>query len=117
MFQKEAAAQRAVVEYCKLRKIKIVAIPNGGKRNAREAYFLKLEGVSAGFPDLFVPELCSCYGGLFIELKVGKNKPTKAQQDWIDYLNYAGYLAVVCYGHLEAIKEIDKYCGCGYRKS
>lgn len=107
--QYEAAMQRAIVEYCRLRKIKIASIPNGGKRNLKEAYFLKLEGVSAGFPDLFIVVPNSQYHGLFVELKYGKNKTTKLQQEWIDYLNSAGYLAVVCYGHREAIDTIEKY--------
>ncbi len=107
--QYEASMQRSVVEYCRLRKIKIVAIPNGGKRGLKEAYFLKLEGVSAGFPDLFVVEMRGGYGGLFIELKYGKNKPTESQKQWINYLNSVGYLAVVCYSCEEALETINKY--------
>lgn len=107
--QKEAMAQRAVIEYCRLMKIKVYAIPNGGRRSAKEAYFLKLEGVSAGICDLCIPYMRGGYGGLYIELKAGKNKPTKSQQEWIDFLNSEGYLAVVCYGHLEALETIKKY--------
>lgn len=107
--QKESLAQRAIIEHCKLCKIKIFSIPNGGKRDAREAYFLKLEGASAGIPDLCIPYMRGGYGALWIELKVGKNKPTKLQQEWIKYLNSAGYMAVVCYGHLKAIESINNY--------
>lgn len=107
--QKEAMAQQAIIEYCRLRKIKIYAVPNGGKRSAKEAYFLRLEGVSAGICDLCVPYMRGGYGALYIELKMGKNKTTKLQQEWIDYLNSAGYLAVVCYGHRDAISMIEKY--------
>lgn len=32
----------------------LFAIPNGGKRNAREAARLKAEGVTPGVPDLFL---------------------------------------------------------------
>ena len=50
--QKEAMEQRKLIKYCNLRHIEIFAIPNGGRRNPKEAYFLKLEGCSAGVPDL-----------------------------------------------------------------
>lgn len=107
--QRESIEQRKLIEYCNYRKIKIFAIPNGGKRNIREAHFLRLEGCSAGVPDLFVPIPKGEYHGLFIEMKYGKNKPTEHQTKWLNYLNSVGYLAVVCYGCENAIKTIEKY--------
>ena len=107
--QNESIEQAKVIQYCKLRKIKIFAIPNGGKRAYKEAYFLKKSGVSSGVPDLFVAYPNRKYHGLFIEMKYGKNKPTENQKKWIDYLNSVGYLACVCYGANEAIKLINEY--------
>lgn len=107
--QHEAYEQRKVIEYCKLRKIKVFAIPNGGKRSLKEAYFLKLEGCSAGVPDLCIPKPNAKHHGLFIEMKYGKNKPTENQKEWIEYLNSVGYLAVVCYSADEAFKLLNKY--------
>lgn len=107
--QRESVEQRKLIKYCNLRKIKIFAIPNGGKRDYKEAYFLKLEGCSAGVPDLFVPVPKGKYHGLFIEMKYGNNKATENQNRWIKYLNSVGYLAVVCYGCENAIKTIEKY--------
>lgn len=111
--QHESMEQRAVVSYCHLRKIPIFAIPNGGKRNRQEAYFMKLEGTSAGVPDLCIPVPNKKYHGLYIEMKYGKNKPTQNQIKWIDYLNSVGYLAIVCYGHNDAITHIDNYLKIG----
>lgn len=77
------------------------AIPNGGLRDIRTATNLKAEGVKAGVPDVFLP--CAGGGkdawhsGLFIEMKVGKNKPSKDQEEYISYLKEAGYYCVVCY--------------------
>lgn len=107
--QHESIEQRKVITYCKLRNIKVFAIPNGGKRGAKEAYFLKLEGVSAGVPDLCIPIPNEKYHGLFIEMKYGKNKTTSSQKEWINYLNKNGYLAVVCYGCDQAFDTIKKY--------
>lgn len=107
--QYEAYEQRKVIEYCRLRNIVFFSVPNGGRRGKREAYFLKLEGCSPGVPDLCFPIPTKKYHGLFIELKHGKNKPTKYQLQWLDYLNKAGYLAVICYDHEAAIKALNNY--------
>ncbi len=85
------------------------AIPNGGSRNFIEAVHLKQQGVKSGVSDIFLPLPNKKYHGLFIELKVGKNKPTKNQIEFIDYANSVGYLAVVAYSTEEAIKIIDDY--------
>ncbi len=42
------------------------------------------------------------FHGCFIEMKVGKNKTTKNQNEWIDYLMQAGYYCKVCYSWEEA---------------
>lgn len=106
----EAQEQIVVVQYCDLRNIPIFAIPNGGSRNKLEAINLKRQGVKAGVPDLMIPLAKKGYNGLFIEMKVGKNKTTAYQDAWIELLNNNGYKAVVCYGCDAAVKVIDEYC-------
>lgn len=84
-------------------------IPNGGQRSKATAARLKAAGVKSGVPDLCLPYPCGGYHGLYIELKVGKNKPTANQNAWLDYLDGAGYCVRVCWGADEAIGEITKY--------
>ena len=84
-------------------------VPNGGKRDKREAISLKREGVKAGVPDLVLPVARGDYFGLYIELKVGKNKPKEHQLKWIDQLKEQGYFAAVCYGWIEASEVIKNY--------
>ena len=84
-------------------------IPNGGKRDARTAVALKRQGVKAGVPDLHLPVARSGYYGLYIELKVGNNRATSLQKEWIRQLNEQGYLAVVCYGWQAAAEQIIDY--------
>ena len=84
-------------------------IPNGGSRNKAEAANLRRQGVKPGVPDIFLPAPRGSYHGLWIEMKVGKNKPTAYQNTYIDYLNGSGYRAVVCYGADEAIIVITEY--------
>lgn len=84
-------------------------IPNGGLRDMRTAVNLKAEGVRAGVPDVMLPYGCGFRLGLFIEMKVGKNKPSLEQVDWINYLNSAGYECRVCYSWEDARDAIVKY--------
>lgn len=103
------------------------AIPNGGERNKITASRLKAEGVKAGVLDIFLPvptkpqyiwsdadgaiplKFSHRFHGLFIELKVGKNRPTKEQEAYIDYLTKVDYKCEICYGWQEARDVIIKY--------
>ena len=85
------------------------SIPNGGARNKATAGRMKAEGVRSGVPDICLPVPCGGYHGLYIELKVGKNKPSENQKFWITELNAKGYLALVCYGWIEAKNVIEAY--------
>lgn len=88
----------------------LVAIPNGGKRHIKTAMAMKQEGASKGFPDLFLPVPTSQYHGLFIEMKRQKGgRVSPDQKKWLDYLQGAGYLAVVCKGFEEAKGVITDY--------
>lgn len=85
------------------------AIPNGGYRKPKEAKLLVASGVKSGVPDIFLPVPKGKYHGLYIELKVGKNKTSKNQNDWLYKLNRQGYGVKVCYGANQAKKTIEKY--------
>jgi hypothetical protein len=86
------------------------AIPNGGKRHIVTATRLKASGAKAGIPDISLP-VSNRHGkhGLFIELKVGKNKPSKKQLWWIHSLRAEGYAVEVCVGFEEARDAIIDY--------
>lgn len=95
----------------------LFAIPNGGKRNKLEAVRLKKQGVKAGVSDMFLPIPFNDRCGLWMELKVGKGKPSGDQLDWIDRMVDIGYLAVVIWGWKSAAKAIDAYLGGLYTKA
>lgn len=105
----EATEQQKVIEWCDWNRVPVYHVPNGGHRSAKEAYFLKLSGVKPGVPDLCIPEPRGHYHGLYIELKVGKNKLSENQRHWIYELNKRGYKAAVCYGASAAVAEIKSY--------
>lgn len=78
------------------------AIPNGGQRGKAQAARLKAEGVLAGIPDLFLPYALRGFHGLYIEMKVGANKPSAEQRRVMGLLEAAGYICRVCWSAEEA---------------
>lgn len=96
-------------EFPKLRG-RLFAIPNGGHRHPAEAARLKLEGVRAGVPDLFLPVPAGGKHGLFIEMKREKGgRLSPEQKDWLAHLNEQGYRAEVCKGFEAAKAVIQDY--------
>ena len=88
----------------------LIAIPNGGKRHIKTAQAMKQEGVSKGFPDLFLPMPNNQFYGLFIEMKRQKGGTvSKDQKAWLEYLNSVGYQATVCKGFIEAKEVVECY--------
>lgn len=102
----EHEEQRDFVQWFrkKFLTVRILAIPNGGARNIITASAMKLEGVSPGVPDLYVPAW-----GLWIEMKKAKNGVVSdAQKDWISYLLGLQYSVFVAKGCEDAkLKVID----------
>lgn len=63
----------------------------------------KTPGVKGGVPDLFLAVPRDHCGGLFIELKIGDNKPSQNQLDTISALRAAGY---VCHIIWDSVDEV-----------
>lgn len=87
----------------------LYSVPNGGKRNAREAARLKAQGVKAGVPDLVLPIAVGGYGGLYIELKYGKNGLTNHQLDFHQRLREGGQRVVTCWTLTETVNQLCDY--------
>jgi len=101
----EHEEQREVVKWFRqtFTGVRIFAIPNGGARSITTATRLKVEGVSAGVPDLYVPAW-----KLWIEMKrVEGGVVDKSQKDWHDYLKSIGDRVIVCRGADEAKRMIE----------
>jgi hypothetical protein len=112
---REHEEQVVFMQWCQLQEKKfpelklMFAIPNGGQRSVTTASKLKKEGVKAGIPDLHLPVARGEYNSLFIEMKVGKNRPTAHQMKMMELLTQAGNYCVVCYGAKEAIEATQSY--------
>ena len=64
-------------------------IPNEGIRT--NGPVLKAAGMKAGVPDLSLPVPRRGFHGLYIEMKFGKGKTTKAQEEFMALLREQGY--------------------------
>lgn len=83
--------------------------PNEGKRSAVTGARLKRKGLRPGVPDICLPCARGGYHGLYIELKVGDNKPTPAQREYMRSLEAEGYFVALCYSASAAVQLIDRY--------
>jgi hypothetical protein len=87
----------------------LFAVPNGGARDVITGSMLKAEGVRRGALDLILAKPSAGYHGLFIEMKVGDNKPSPEQLAFIEYLKSVGYKTAVHWASDSAINEIKDY--------
>jgi hypothetical protein len=89
---------------------KLFAIHNQGHGDAIRGNRAKAEGVKSGVPDMMLPLVVDHWAGLFIELKRKRKEDTSTdQEEWITYLNEAGYAAKVAVGWLEAVDVLKWY--------
>lgn len=78
------------------------SIPNGGQRGKVTAHKLKLEGLTPGIPDLFIPEW-----RLWVEMKRVKGGALSvAQKQIIPELERVGYTVIVGYGCDDAMQKV-----------
>lgn len=105
----EDQEQLALVNWLRMKGIRFHHSPNGGHRHKATAGKMKAQGVSAGFPDLMIfPAVGTGLPVLFIELKRQKGgRVSEHQQEWLSYLQSAGYRAKVCHGFSEARAFIE----------
>jgi hypothetical protein len=101
----EHVEQREFVRWFRqtFRPVRIFAIPNGEHRSTSVAGRLKVEGVSAGVPDLFIPEWST-----WVEMKTRKGRLSGPQYDWLGYLERIGHRVVVGYGLEDAMQKVQR---------
>lgn len=111
----EDEEQAAVFEWAALMEHKypclhiMYHVPNGEKRDKATAAKLKRMGVKPGVCDIVLPAARGGYHGLYIEMKVGDNKPSPEQKDFMRALDIEGYFVTLAYGAAEAIRLIERY--------
>lgn len=88
---------------------RLVAIPNGGKRDATTGAKLKAEGVVAGVADLMLAITTQHYGALFIEMKTEKGRQSEAQKRWEESITKDRYKYIVCRSLDDFVVQITRY--------
>jgi len=92
-------------------------VPNGGQRNAITGAKLKKMGTKRGVPDVIIFSRGAVQGhsqgfggSCALELKVGYNKPSKEQHEWLARLRDEGWRCEVCYSMDDVLKVLrDHY--------
>lgn len=101
---------RANEEYIPELKL-LYHIPNEGRRT--NGAVLKAAGMKPGVPDLCLPVARRGFNGLYIELKFGTGKTTKAQEAFMAQLRRENYKTAVAYGAAQARELIRHYLARG----
>lgn len=106
----EDQEQVKLVSWLRLKNIPVAASANGGRRSPLEGARLKRSGMSAGFPDLFIPIAAKGFHGLLIEMKkISGGVVSEAQAWWLETLSTNGYKARVANGFDEAKAIVEEY--------
>ena len=92
----ENLAQRPVVFH----------VPNGGSRDAREASNLKVQGVLAGIPDLFI--MMPMGEVIIIEMKAKDGKVSDSQINLQKHFNALGHEVIVAHSAEEALAALRR---------
>ena len=87
----------------------LFAVPNGGRRDAREGARLKKEGVRAGVADLIL--LVPRPNVLLLEVKVKGGKLSDAQKTWLAAAASLGHTTAVAYDFHAARAAIVNHIG------
>ena len=87
----------------------LFAVPNGGRRDAREGARLKQQGVTAGVSDLIL--LVPRPHVLLLELKVKGGKVSDAQKAWLASAAALGHTTAVAYDFNAARAAIVNHIG------
>lgn len=87
------------------------AVPNGGRRNPREAGIMKAEGVTSGVSDLILLVPMKGFHGLCLETKFGDNGLSKDQREFKTQVEFHGFKHVTFWSKQEFILAVCEYLG------
>ncbi|MCD8029696.1 MAG: VRR-NUC domain-containing protein [Bacteroides sp.] len=113
MKQEESKLQQACVNWFRYQyphygKI-LIAVPNGGRRDAVTGAKLKKEGAISGVADLLLLVPNRFYGHLAIEMKTSKGCQSPQQKEWQKEMENAGNKSVVCRSLEDFRESINEY--------
>lgn len=90
-------------------KVVVFAVPNAAMRDYKLAAYLKAEGMTAGVPDLHIPEWKTV-----IEFKRQKGSVISEEQYWFQaYYERIGWRHFFAYGYEDAVHKLQESLKCG----
>jgi hypothetical protein len=95
-------------QYPHLRNI-LFAVPNSGRRSARNGAYMKEEGMLSGVADLILLKSNRFYGALCIEMKKPGEYQKPVQKEWQKTVESVGNKYVVCRSLEEFIAVVTDY--------
>jgi len=115
----ELSEQIVVVKALRKAGILFCAVPNGGRRDRKEAFMLKASGTVAGVPDILIFEESpvGSHVGTALEMKRINGKESnlsKAQRFWMLELEKRNWLCLVGFGARDALEKLRQ---AGYEVS
>lgn len=110
--QEEHRAQAALVQWLAAKGVLAMAIPNGARRSARQAAYLRAEGMIAGAPDLILSRRTPGGSPCAIEMKRAKGgRLSPSQEAMHSRLRAEGWVVLVCRGLDDAILQVSSTYG------
>ena len=109
MAYKEYQLQEAVARYLDVLGVLWCHVANERKTSKLRGGRLKKAGVKSGVPDCLIFEPSGEYCGLAIELKVGYNKPSPAQIQFMLDMEKRGWKTAICKDLDSVISLVDQY--------
>lgn len=108
----EHHAQAALVRWLAMKGVMAIAIPNAARRSARQAAYLKAEGMIAGAPDLILHRRARGGHPVAVEMKRAKGaRVSPVQEAMHELLRAEGWVVLVCYGLDDAIHQVSSTYG------
>jgi len=109
--QSESHLQQQCIKWMQYQHSNIVFfhVPNGGKRNVREAVRFKREGVISGVADIIILRPNKTKHGLLIELKTKIGKQSMEQKEFQKKVEQFNYKYSICKSLDEFMKVVSDY--------
>ena len=108
-YKYEYQLQEATARYLDAMGVLWCHVANERKTRKISGFRLKKAGVKSGVPDCLIFEPSGQYCGLAIELKVGYNKPSPQQIQFMLDLEKKGWKTTVCYDLDCVIETVAEY--------
>ena len=113
MKQSESKLQQSCVKFFRYQYpqwvLFLVAIPNGGRRDAKTGALMKKEGAIAGAPDLILFDPYGKKLPLLIEMKLPKGVQSESQVAFQRCYEDAGYTYTICRDFATFEKIVENY--------